>query len=386
MLKNKKLNIVHITEAWDIPNGVVVMASSLARAQAAAGHQVRIIAPTPFWRPCVPERHGEVWVYFVPALPLPGGTGYMIPLPWVSGAVNRICKEADILHTHHPSILGVWALGFRKPVIFTAHTNYVSYLHYAGIAGTLLKWQMVRHIGRFGNRCTSVVAPAPLQGERLKTEYGVRQSPMVIWNGIDPSRFSQGDGSLWRSRLQLTYDMPVFVYVGRLSKEKRVDMLIQAIAIHPTAHLVLVGAGQQQLFLRRMAKEHENTGSRIHFVGAVPNEQLVDLYSMADCFVSASDSEICPLTPIEAQMAGCPALVMDAPGSSEVVEHGVSGWVVENTFTALSKGIREVAAHVEQADGALRHVRAKARQYALQHFSVAVMAERYERHYYAHLS
>lgn len=373
MLNRKELTIVHLSEAWDLPNGVVVMVKALARAQVAAGHRVTILVPS--WRRRVPEQFDGVWVYFVPGIPLPGGTGYMLSLPWLSKTAQGVLDEADIVHTHHPFLLGLWASRSRKPVICTAHTNYTSYLHYAGIVGTLLRWQMVRYIGWFLNRCTAVVAPAPLAGVRLQVQYGVRRKPCVIWNGIDTARFEAGNGKDWCSELGVTSEMPVFIYVGRLAPEKRVDWVIRAIGLASPARLLVVGTGPQELYLKRLAKEC-NAEFRIHFLGALSHDELPNVLAAARCFISASESEVCPLTALEAQAAGLPVLVVDAPGASEVVRDKFTGKITPNKLDAFMQGAASLTLSMLEGPAFDRWYRKYAQRQA-RGFDLAMMAKDY---------
>ena len=123
----------------------------------------------------------------------------------------------------------------------------------------------------------------------------------------------------------------------------------------PNARLMLIGGGPELEDFRQTAQE-QGIGSQVLFTGPVPYEQMPGYLALADFFVTASVSEVHPLTVLEAMAAGLPVLGIDSPGVSDTVVNGVNGFVVENDYAALAlKMLRlfsEPDARASLADGA----------------------------------
>lgn len=92
----------------------------------------------------------------------------------------------------------------------------------------------------------------------------------------------------------------------------------------------------------RMVADHELT-ERTRFVGQVRPEKVPFYLATSDAFVSASLSEVHPLTVIEALLAGLPVLAIDAPGVNDIVVSGVSGLLASGSKSSLAKAMGIVA-------------------------------------------
>jgi glycosyltransferase involved in cell wall biosynthesis len=121
---------------------------------------------------------------------------------------------------------------------------------------------------------------------------------------------------------------PVVLYVGRLSKEKGVKYLIQAlnrIDEPPTA--VIVGEGSDRERLEQMVSLNKKDVN-IKFVGRVRHNKLVEYYNMADITIVPSLYEALPFVAIEALATKTPVIASNVGGIPEVVEDGESGFLV----------------------------------------------------------
>lgn len=366
-MQDRPLRIALVTETWGKDNGVAALVKDFAYGFARRGHFVTVVAPSPSL--LKDEGENGFKMITVPGFPL-GRTGYSIARPNQNPA--PYLYNAHIIHTHHPFVLGRWSLGFHRPVVLTAHTNYLEYLrHYVPIIGSLFSCPLQRYLRWYCNRCTSVIAPASDAGRRL-TSYGVRRSPEVIPNGIDTHLFGSGKGEDWRKHLGIDESEPVLVYVGRLTHEKRVDFLLRAVAQSRHApHILIAGGGSQQPALKQLCSELDLT-RHVHFVGRIEREHLPSFYDAGNVFVTASDSEVHPLTVLEAHAAGLPAVVVDAPGTREIVRHEQTGFVTENSVEAFCNGIDQL---LDQP--ALIEVFGEAAQDHVQQYSIDTTVDRY---------
>lgn len=136
-------------------------------------------------------------------------------------------------------------------------------------------------------------------------------STHVIPNGVDLEKFHILPRDACRDRLGIVESLPLVLYVGRLSQEKSIHSLIEAIA-HLAAsgkvfNLYLVGDGPLRAELQKLAIHH-GIGERIHFVGKVEHNEVATWMGAADFLCLPSLREGCPNVILEALGSGRPVL------------------------------------------------------------------------------
>lgn len=143
--------------------------------------------------------------------------------------------------------------------------------------------------------------------------------------------------------------------VGRLSAEKGQDLLLRAVAelsaLYPRLELLFAGVGPLETELRRLA-ERLGIGERVRFLGFVAD--MPALYASVDLVVQSSLTEGLPNVMLEAAYLGVPIVATDVGGTREVVEHGVSGWLLrpgdEGALrNALQRYLADPVAFIEMA-------------------------------------
>lgn len=148
---------------------------------------------------------------------------------------------------------------------------------------------------------------------------GVEGSIHAIAGGIDGRRFRP-------SEAPASVDL---VTVGRLEPIKRVDLFLHAVARIaarvPGVTAVVVGEGSLRASLERLAVEL-GIGGQVRFVGR--QEDVAAWLRLARLFVLTSDSEGLPLSVMEAMMCGLPPVASRVGDLSDLVEHGVNGYLV----------------------------------------------------------
>lgn len=126
-------------------------------------------------------------------------------------------------------------------------------------------------------------------------------------------------------------DAPRYLYVGRLSSEKGLDILLRAFAQVkqkiPSASLIIVGDGAEKDALQALSG-HLGLGDSVFFAGSKSGPDLFEEYSRATCFVLPSRSEPWGLVVNEALHYGCPVIVSDRCGCvPDLVIEGKTGFV-----------------------------------------------------------
>jgi len=327
------MNIVMLTNTFT-PHvgGVARSVQAFTRELRRRGHRVLVIAPA---FEGMPESEGDVirlpaWRHFsegdfsVPA-PLPGR---------VARALNAF--EPEIVHAHHPFLLGETALRVgasrNLPVVFTHHTLYERYTHYLPADSPRWRHFAIEVATGFGNLCDAVIAPSRSVAELLAAR-GVNTPVEVIPTGVDSGSFAPGDGARLRDRLGIPGQAFLVGHVGRLAPEKSPGFLAEAVARflsrEPKSHFLLAGAGpcareMEEAFARR------DLSSRLHRLYVLSGPELVEAYRAMDAFVFASRSETQGMVLTEAMATGAPVIALDGPGVREVVRDRFNGRLLEN--------------------------------------------------------
>jgi 1,2-diacylglycerol 3-alpha-glucosyltransferase len=307
-------------------NGVVNSIEAFRRGLEEAGHNVFVFAPQ------APAPHEEEdCVFRFPARSLRRYPEYPVPLPF-SGAARKafVAVAPDVVHTQHPWLIGRWGLRLAHragtPVVTTIHTQYEQYAHYGWpIPPGLLARLLRRTVRNYCQRCSIVATPGAAMRDYL-TELGVTRPIEVVPNATDLSGFDTAEGDRVREALGIGPDDVLFTFIGRAAREKNLDTLIRAFAIVaaelPTARLMIVGGGPALASLKRMAAE-QPCHDRIALPGLVPYERIKEYHAAAD--VTASVTEVQPLSLTEAMAARTPIAGIDAGGINDMVKHGETG-------------------------------------------------------------
>jgi glycosyltransferase involved in cell wall biosynthesis len=161
-----------------------------------------------------------------------------------------------------------------------------------------------------------------------------RNSIRVIYNGVDSETLTPNP--LERA------EQPMFVYLGRLKKYKRVDIVIRAFAglNLPEATLEIAGSGDYRASLEGLVQSL-HLGDRVKFLGFVAENQKVHLLRRAWASVLASPKEGWGISNLEAAACGTPVIAANSPGIRESVVDGETGFLVsQNDPEAMSAAMR----------------------------------------------
>jgi glycosyltransferase involved in cell wall biosynthesis len=246
--------------------------------------------------------------------------------------------QPDIIHAH----------GLLSPTTMAVIANYlwdipvVSKSLRGGILGDYQRL-IKRPLGRYRYRMIQSHVDAFIAiSNEIKDEFlGSGSSPQkckFIPNGVKLDRFQPINAAqklLLRKQLKLP-EGTIVIFAGRLEQEKRVEDLVklwlQVQEKHSDAHLLILGTGSQETMLKKMA-----TGN-IHFGGTV--EDVAPYLQTSDIFVLPSVAEGLSNALLEALATELPVVVTATGGTTDIVRHKVSGWLIENyTPQALLEGI-----------------------------------------------
>lgn len=158
------------------------------------------------------------------------------------------------------------------------------------------------------------------------------QRVQVIPCGVDLKLFVAQNKQLARKKLGLKSQQPILLFVGRLDPFKGPDLLLQAAAMMAEkAQIVVVGGKLQDdeelAALQKLARDLK-LSSRVHFLGARPQQELPMLYSAADVTVVPSYHESFGLVAVESLACGTPVVASRAGGLMTIVRNNETGYLV----------------------------------------------------------
>lgn len=328
------MNICMMTNTY-LPHvgGVARSVSTFAEEYRRLGHEVLVVAPTFDGKP--PPKRQEAIVERVAAIQHFNGSDFSVRLPLAAALSDRLEQfKADIIHTHHPFLLGDSALRVAMnknvPIIFTHHTRYEDYTHYVPFDSAGLKQVAIELPTHFANLCDGVIAPSESVA-RLLRKRGVTSPVAVVPTGIDVRAFAAAKGASFRKKFKIPARAFVIGHVGRLAKEKNLDYLAEAVALllqrTPSARFLVVGGGPAAESLTQVCARQGVEGQLV-MAGSHTGRALAEAYRAMDVFAFASLSETQGMVLTEAMAAGLPVVALNASGVREVVRDGANGYML----------------------------------------------------------
>ena len=337
-------------------NGVSVSLQMVSKGLQERGHQVTIFAPRfPGYKDDKPD------VVRLPSLKyLNDPPIYVAVLGTPRSTWSLTRKHFDVLHAHSPLTVGLLAYLSAStknvPLIYTYHTSITDYTHYLKVVGGT---GIIRHAARWFSATSTnlgdqVVVPPP-KFYRLLMEQKVNKPIHVIPNGIDLSAFAAAKHpGKFRAKLGIKADAPILLSVGRVAPEKRLDFLVDAFTriadAFPAAQLVFAGAGNALDSLKAHAAKTK-VNDRIHFLGMVDRAELPDILHDGTIFLSASTTEVHPISVIEAIAAGLPMLAVADQAFEGMIENEVNGYQVALDVDVYANKLAEMLRDKQKLEG-----------------------------------
>jgi len=354
--------VAHVLSSLHI-GGAERMALELAAGQVEARHDVMVVSlESPPDGPLGDRfRSRGVAVHAIAKRP-----GADITLPLRLAALFRRHK-VDVVHTHNRLPLMYAAVAGKLSGARVVHTR-----HGPGRGTPRQRWLM----RGAGYAIDALVAVSPALAALARTLRECDDAKLkVIENGVDVVAFggALGERAAARAENGIPPDAWVVGSVGRLAREKNYPLLVRAAApsLGPDARLVLVGDGAEAATIRAEV-EARAVGPFVSLAGT--RHDVPRWMAMMDVFALSSRMEGLPLVALEAMAAGLPVVATAVGGLPELLEHGVTGFLVPpDDETAFA---RQLAAL--RADRALaRAVGERARVHVRARYSHDAMVSRY---------
>jgi glycosyltransferase involved in cell wall biosynthesis len=310
------MRILIATDAWRPQvNGVVHTYERLAEEARGLGAEISFLTPADFH-----------------SVPCPIYPGIRLAIP--SKRRTRALIEAarpDLIHVATEGPVGLTARAYclrnRRPFTTSYHTKFPEYV--SALLSIPPSWcfALLRHFHNSG--AGTMVATASLMNELRQKGF----TRLVPWTrGVDTDLFRPRPVRLFGS------DRPVFVYIGRVSKEKNIEAFLSA---DLPGLKVVVGGGPHLPALKRRFPDATFTGPK-------SAEELALHYASADVFVFPSRTDTFGLVLLEAMASGVPVAAYPVTGPRDVVTHGVSGILDEDLAKAATAALKLDRAKVRE--------------------------------------
>ena len=324
-------------------NGVSTSVFMLKKALEKEGHQVFVVTLNS--ESFHYKFDEDKTVIRIPGLPI-GIYDYRVTSVYPIRAMNIIRKwKLDVIHSHTEFSVGTFARfvsrQYNIPLVHTYHTLYEDYVYYItkGYFDRPSK-KIVEYLTQFycDKTANELIVPTKKIYDLFKEKYNVDKNIYIIPTGIEIDRFykenvNSKDVDEIRKKLNIDKKSFNILFVGRLAKEKNIDLLLSGQQKinkkDKNVNLIIVGDGPDMEEYKETSKKL-GIEKNVIFVGKVPWEDVPKYYRLADIFATASTSETQGLTVIEAMAASIAPICIDDESFKNTVVDGYNGEIFKD--------------------------------------------------------
>lgn len=267
--------------------------------------------------------------------------------------------QPDIIHLVDPVILGATGLAaaqlLRKPLLSSYHTNLAAYCEHFGFS--LLTKPMWYYNRFIHSQCALTFCPSPSTAAMLRLQ---GFSHLRIWpRGVDttlfhPNRRSEELRSTWLISREQPATKMVLLFVGRISWEKNLNLLVQTYQQMNTqhCHLVIVGEGPALTEIQQKLM-----GYPVTYTGYLTGEALATAYASADIFAFPSHTETFGQVVLEAMASHLPVVGLLSEGVCDLVHNDQTGFLLDVQRLSEEEQVKAYQERLTQiiSDSHLRH-------------------------------
>lgn len=260
----------------------------------------------------------------------------------------------DIIHVHNEFSIGLSGMAIAKilkvPLVYTLHTMYDDYIYYIAPKPLipLTKKLSHRYFRMFPQNAAVVTGPSK-KCQEYTYEIGSDKKVEVIPNPVELDAFApQTSTPQQRAQIREQYHIPqdatVACFVGRLGREKSVDVLLrfwaQEMKPQDNMRLLIIGDGPEKEPLQQLAQQLGITDTVI-FTGKVLHPDLPPYIHTCDIYVTASLSDTNSISMLEGMAGGLPVLQLYDELNADQVTDGVNGYMFRDA-AEMGQRLRQI--------------------------------------------
>lgn len=319
-------------------NGQAVFTTNLAEGLVKMGHKVLVVldshhvhASQTFVNGVQLEEIKSISLNFLHA-----GV-YFSPFP--GSEVSRLFDtfQPEIVHIqdHYPTCRAVVKVARRRRIKIVGSNHFIpeNLAPYIPLLPRMkpmfnwILWQWMLTIYKY----VDVITAQSNAAAKLIHSQGLNLPILPISCGIDLDHYYQNpaiDRELYYRRYGLDSNKKVFLFLGRIDGEKRIDLLLRAMELldRDDIQLAIAGHGKVEDKLQQLTAKL-NLEQRVKFTGFIPEEDVPGLMNSVDVFVMPSEAELLSISTLEAMACGRPVLLANALALPELVKEGENGYL-----------------------------------------------------------
>jgi len=338
--------LIGIEAYYPLKAGSAYAAYRLATGLANRGHDVFVVTPGEGFK-VHKTVEGKITVYRVGSFPILGSGLRIAPFAryYVAPIVEEI--KPDVIHVEDHFFVS-WSLidyarKHKIPLVGTNHYHPRNLIHYLKLSPNIekrlekLAW---KHFNTIYEQLDIITTPSETSKQiMLANGFGravhFKKPIRVISNGIDMDYFKpfpKKELAGVAKKYHLNGNFKKILFVGRLEKEKSIDITLRAVQLVSKkidVKFFVIGVGSERDELEKLVTEL-GISDRVTFLGGIPDEDVRRIYSYCDLFVTASTVELQGLVVMEAMASGLPIVSSQGMALRELVEEGRNGYIFPN--------------------------------------------------------
>lgn len=306
---------------------------------------------------------------------------FPIPIPFSFG-IGKILKnlEIDVIHSQHPNLLGWaarrWAKKKNVPLVFTWHTLYDRYAHFAPLVPEKISaWWTIRNAVNYANAADQIIVPTLSVRDIIRAWGVVNAEVEAIPTGVEDLMYENPDPAWLAQQCGFSENSKVLLLHSRLTEEKNVLFVVRSVAkvLKKKTDTVFVISGRGAE-LEKIRSEVSRLGisQQTFFIDPQNKEVLKNIYAGADIFVYGSKSETQGMVISEAMYSGVSVVAVLAPGVRDLVANQINGLLVKENEDAFACAVAKLL----DDDVLLMRFSDNARSIARENYSSEVCAKK----------
>ncbi len=353
--------LIGIEAYYPLKAGSAYAAYRLANGLANRGHEVFVVTPGEGFK-VHKTVEDKITVYRVGSFPILNSGLRIAPFAryYVAPIIEEI--KPDIIHVEDHFFVS-WSLidyarKHKIPLVGTNHYHPRNLIHYLKLSPNIekkiekLAW---KHFNTIYEQLDVITTPTETS-RQIMASNGFKKPIRVISNGIDMSYFRpfpKEELTGVAEKYHLNGDFKKILFVGRIEKEKSIDVTIRAIELVSKkidVKFFIIGVGSERDELETLVGEL-GISDKVVFLGGIPDEDVRRIYSFCDLFVTSSTVELQGLVVMEAMASGKPIVSSQGMALHELVEEGKNGYIFPNgDYKTASEKILLVLSDSDRAE------------------------------------